>query len=102
MIRIPTQRKPTHPSEILRDEFLNPMGLTRRALAGAIQLPYQRVNDIVRARCNVTPSTALRLVKFFNMPADFWMNLQMRWDMYSAQQDEMAILKTIEPFRPID
>lgn len=85
MVRIPTHRPPTHPGEMLLEEFLNPMELT------------QRVNDIVNGRRSVTPSTALRLAKFFNMSADFWMNLQIRWDMYFAQQAESAVLKTIEP-----
>ena len=99
MVRIPTHRQPTHPGETLLEEFLNPMGLTQRDLADAIHVPYQRVNDIVNGRRNVTPSTALRLGKFFNMSAEFWMNLQVRWDMYFAQQDEMAVLKTIEPLK---
>lgn len=81
MIRIPTHRQPTHPGEILREEFLNPMDLTPRELAGAIYVPYRRVNDIVNGRCSVTPGTALRLAKLFNMSADFWMSLQVRWDM---------------------
>jgi len=97
MVRIPTHRPPTHPGEMLLEEFLNPMELTQRELADAIHVPYQRVNDIVNGRRGVTPSTALRLAKFFNMSADFWMNLQIRWDMYFAQQDENAVLKTIEP-----
>ena len=101
MIRLPTHRQPTHPGEILREEFLNPMGLTQRELADAIHVPYQRVNDIVNSRCSVTPSTALRLAKFFNISTDFWMNLQVRWDMYSAQQEEVEILKTIKPIRPL-
>jgi len=99
MVRIPTHRQPTHPGEMLLEEFLNPMGLTQRDLADAIHVPYQRVNDIVNGRRSVTPSTALRLGKFFNMSADFWINLQVRWDMYFAQQDEMAALKTIEPLK---
>ncbi|PKO12736.1 MAG: addiction module antidote protein, HigA family [Chloroflexi bacterium HGW-Chloroflexi-10] len=97
MIRIPTHRTPTHPGEMLLDEFLNPMGLTQRELADAIHVPYQRVNDIVNGRRGVTPSTALRLAKYFNMSADFWMNVQLRWDMYFAQQDEMKVLETIRP-----
>jgi len=97
MIHMPTHRKPTHPGEILREEFLNPMGLPQHKLADALHVPYQRVNDIVNGRRSVTPSTALRLAKFFNMSASFWMNLQMRWDMYFAYQDEKNLLKTIKP-----
>jgi len=98
MVRIPTSRTPTHPGEMLLEEFLNPMGLTQRELADNIRVPYQRVNDLVNGRRGITPSTALRLAKFFNMSADFWMNLQLRWDLYFAQQDESNVLKTIHPY----
>ena len=97
MVRIPTHRSPTHPGEMLLEEFLNPMGLTQRQLADAIHVPYQRINDIVNGRRSVSPSTALRLAKFFNISPEFWMNLQLRWDMYFAQQKENAILKKIAP-----
>jgi addiction module HigA family antidote len=97
MVRIPTNRPPTHPGEMLLEEFLNPMSLTQRELADAIHVPYQRINDIVNGRRGITPSTALRLAKYFNMSADFWMNLQIRRDMYFAQQAEIVVLKTIEP-----
>ena len=97
MIRIPKHRQPAHPGEILREEFLNPMGLTQRELANAIHIPYQRVNDIVNGRRSITPSTALRLANFFNMSASFWMNLQVGWDMYFAHQDEMEMVKAIKP-----
>jgi len=97
MVRIPTHRSPTHPGEMLLKEFLNPMALTQRELADAIHVPYQRINDIVNGRRSVTPSTALRLAKFFNMSVDFWVNLQVCWDMYYAQQEETTILKRIKP-----
>jgi addiction module HigA family antidote len=83
---------------MLLEEFLTPMGLTQRELADAIHVPYQRVNDIVNGRRGVTPSTALRLAKYFGMSADFWMNLQLRWDLYFAQQNENGILHEIHPF----
>ena len=97
MNRIPTHRPPTHPGEMLLEEFLAPMGLSQRKLADAIHVPYQRVNEIVNQRRGITPSTALRLAKFFGMTADFWMNLQLRWDLYHAQQAEMRELETIQP-----
>jgi antitoxin HigA-1 len=81
MVRVPTSRTPTHPGEMLLEEFLNPMGLTQRELADAIHVPYQRINDLVNGRRGITPSTALRLAKFFGMTPDFWMNLQIRWDL---------------------
>jgi len=101
MVRVPTNRPPTHPGEMLLEEFLNPMGLTQRELADAIHVPYQRVNDIVHGRRGITPSTALRLAKYFGMSADFWMNLQLRWDLFFAQQTEMNILKTIQPMETV-
>jgi addiction module HigA family antidote len=100
MIRVPTDRVPTHPGEMLLEEFLMPMGLTQRELADAIHVPYQRVNELVNGRRGVTPSTALRLAKFLGTSADFWMNLQLRWDLYFAQQEEIRILKSIRPHMP--
>lgn len=96
MIRIPTNRTPTHPGEVLLEEFLNPMGLTQRALADALQVPYQRINDIINGRRGVTPSSALRLAKFFNMSPDFWLNLQLRWDLYFAKRKEESLLAQIQ------
>jgi antitoxin HigA-1 len=101
MIRIPTHRPPTHPGEMLLEEFLHPMGITQKELADNILVPYQRVNEIVNGRRGITPGTALRLAKFFNMSADFWMNLQLRWDLYFAQQDENDVLGSIQPYSAV-
>ena len=97
MIRIPTHRKPTHPGEMLLEEFLIPMELSQRELADAIHVPYQRINELANGRRGITPSTALRLARFFGMSADFWMNMQMRWDLYQAQQMEEHDLNRIQP-----
>lgn len=97
MVRVPTNRPPTHPGEMLLEEFLNPMGISQKDLADNIHVPYQRVNEIVNGRRGITPSTALRLAKFFDMSADFWMNLQLRWDLYFAQQNESNVLDAIFP-----
>jgi antitoxin HigA-1 len=82
---------------MLLEEFLIPMGLTRRELADAIHVPYQRINEIAKGRRGISPSTALRLGKFFSMSPDFWMNVQMRWDLYQAQQLEQRNLKKVHP-----
>jgi len=97
MIRIPTHRAPTHPGEMLLEEFLKPMGLTQRELADSIHVPYQRINEIINGRRGVTPNTALRLSTFFVVSPDFWLNLQLRWDLYFAQQAEADELKMIKP-----
>ena len=97
MIRIPTDRAPTHPGEMLREEFLIPMNLTQRELADAIRVPYQRVNEIVRQKRGITPGTALRLARYFGTSAGFWMNLQLRWELYHAQRAEAEALQAIRP-----
>ena len=99
MIRIPTDRTPTHPGEMLLQEFLIPMGLTQRELADAIRVPYQRVNDLVNGRRGMTPNTALRLARYFGNTPAFWMNLQLRWDLYFAQQEEKKVLEGIQPYQ---
>jgi len=83
---------------MLLEEFLTPMHLTQRELAEAIHVPYQRVNEIINGKRGVTPATALRLARFFGMSAGFWMNLQLRWDLYHAQQEEAEALDAIQPY----
>ncbi len=97
MLRVPTHREPTHPGDMLFEEFLKPMGITQRELAKAIHVPYQRVNEIINKRRGISPSTALRLAKLFGMSEDFWLNLQLRWDLYRARQADAKELKTIRP-----
>ena len=74
------------------------MGITQRELADAVNVPYQRINEIVNGKRGITPSTALRLAKFFGVSADFWMNVQLRWDLYFAMQSEGETLKAIKAF----
>ena len=97
MVRIPTHREPTHPGEMLLEEFLRPMGISQRDLADDIHVPYQRVNELVNRRRGVTPSTALRLAKYFGNSAGFWLSLQHRWDLYQALKSEAKELKLIRP-----
>lgn len=99
MIRVPTHREPTHPGDMLLEEFLKPMALSQRDVAEGIHVPYQRVNEIVNRRRGITPSTALRLAKFFGTSAGFWMNLQLRWDLYQAGITEAEELKRIKQIR---
>ncbi len=73
------------------------MGITQRDLAESISVPYQRVNEIVNGRRGITPSTALRLAKAFGVSPDFWMSIQLRWDLYFAKQSESEALRQIKP-----
>ena len=99
MIRVPTYREPTHPGEILLEEFLKPLGMTQKDLANAIHVPYQRINEIINKKRGITPSTALRLAKLFGTSEDFWLNLQLRWNLYNAKKKEIKILETIKPIK---
>ncbi|OGP57378.1 MAG: addiction module antidote protein, HigA family [Deltaproteobacteria bacterium RBG_13_61_14] len=99
MVRVPTHREPTHPGEMLLEEFLKPMEVSQRELAGALHMPYQRVNEIVNARRGITPATALRLAKYFGTTEGYWMNLQLRWDLYRARRTEASVLTGIRPHR---
>jgi addiction module HigA family antidote len=100
-MRIPTNREPTHPGEMLREEFLLPMNITQRELADAIHVPYQRINELVNKKRGVTPSTALRLSKFFGVSPDFWLNLQMRSELFKAQNVEQKDLESIQDYQQL-
>lgn len=97
MVRVPTDRVPTHPGTMLLEEFLIPLGLTQRELADAIYVPYQRINELVNGRRGVTPSTALRLARYLDVSPAFWLNLQLRWDLYHATRSEAREIEAIEP-----
>ena len=82
--RLPKERPPTHPGEMLLEEFLRPMGISQNQMAIRLRVSYPRLNEIVRGRRSVTPDTALRLAKVLGMPADFWLGLQQDWDLWHA------------------
>jgi addiction module HigA family antidote len=76
--------RPIHPGEILREEFMVPMGLSANALAIALRVPAPRVNDIARERRAISADTALRLSRYFGTSAEFWLGLQSDYDMKIA------------------
>jgi addiction module HigA family antidote len=87
-----------HPGEILREEYLEPMGLSASALAIALRVPAPRVNDIVRERRGISPDTALRLARFFGTTAQFWLNLQSGYDLKIATAASgKRVLKEVQP-----
>jgi addiction module HigA family antidote len=100
MINVPKYREPTHPGEMLREDFLKPMRLSQRELADALFVPFQRVNEIVNKRRGVSVATALRLAKFLGTSPDFWLNCQARWDLYHALRSEARALRKIRKVRP--
>ena len=97
--RLPKKRPPTHPGEMLLEEFLKPLGLTQSAFAVRLGVSYPRLNEIVKGRRSVTPDTALRLARVLGMPADFWLGLQQDWDLWHAMNSSGA--KEISSLKPI-
>ena len=94
---IPTHRLPTHPGEMLLEDFLKPRGISRKAFAAALELPYGRVNKILNGQGRVTAGIAYRLSKYTGISPEFWLNGQMAWDMYHALRSEAAALERIQP-----
>jgi antitoxin HigA-1 len=77
--------RPVHPGEILREDYLIPLGLSARALAQALHVPAPRVNDIIRQRRGITADTTLRLARHFGGDARSWLNLQTAYDLRIAE-----------------
>ena len=98
-MRLPKNRSPTSPGEMLLEEFLKPLGMTQVELAKRIRVPYVRVNELVKGKRRVTPSTALRLSRAFGTSPDFWLNGQMALDLYRTinDEEEIAEVNRIEP-----
>lgn len=83
---IPSNRRPTHPGEILLHEFIEPLSITQTKLANHLGWTYARVNEIVNGKRGITADSALSLSETFGVTPDFWLNLQMLYDLYSAKQ----------------
>lgn len=93
--------RPIHPGEVLRDEFLAPLGMTPHALSKALHVTPSRVNDIVNKKRGVTADTALRLARYFGGDAQSWLNLQQAYDLKMASRPAMQkIIDEIEPRNP--
>ena len=98
--RLPTHRPPTHPGEMLFEEFLKPLGVTQSAFAIQLGVSFPRLNEVIRGRRGVTPDTALRLARVTGMSADFWLGLQQDWDLWHAlRSDSAAAIARLKPMR---
>ena len=99
MTTLPKYRRPTHPGEILRKDFLEPLGLSQKEVAARMGVSYVRFNELVNERRGVTPDTALRLSRLFGTTPEFWLNGQRNLDlwlaMHSAAKDEIARIEPI-------
>ena len=95
------KRKSVHPGEVLAEDFMAPLGLSANALAKRLGVPANRVSAIVGGKRDVSPDTALRLERAFGSSAEFWLNLQARYDLETARdgadKKELAAIRMIEP-----
>lgn len=96
--RLPANRPPTHPGEMLLEEFLKPLGIPQTEFAERLGVSYVRLNGIVNQRRGVTPNTALRLERATGMDAEFWLGLQTSWDLWhELRSTDMDAIEAIEP-----
>lgn len=96
--KLPTHQPPTHPGEMLFEEFLKPLDISQSAFAVRLGVSFPRLNEIVRGKRAVTPDTALRLARVTGMSADFWLGLQQDWDLWHAlRSGKAAIIEELKP-----
>ena len=96
--RLPRHRPPSHPGEMLLEEFLKPLNISQSAFAIRLGVSFPRLNEIINAKRAVTPDTALRLARVTRMSADFWLGLQQDWDLWHAlRSDAAAKIAELEP-----
>ena len=99
--RLPTKVPPVHPGEMLLEEFLKPLGVSQSAFAIQLGVSFPRLNEIVREKRGVTADTALRLAQVTGMSADFWLGLQLDWDLWHALRSKgVSRIAKLERLRP--
>ena len=99
--RLPTALPPVHPGEMLLEEFLKPLGISQSAFAIQLGVSFPRLNEIVREKRGVTADTALRLAQVTGMSADFWLGLQLDWDLWHAlRSTDVRRIAKLERLRP--
>lgn len=99
MVRLPKNRPPTHPGKMLQEEFLVPLGISQSEAARRLGVSFPRLHEIVKGQRGVTPDTALRLARVFGMEPQFWLNLQLAWDLWHAMRGPKA--KEIARLEPV-
>ena len=93
--------RPIHPGEIIKEEYLEPLNMSANALAIALRVPAPRINDVIRQKRGISIDTALRLARFFNTTPQFWMNLQVSYDLKMAKQNVAKIENEIIPLQVV-
>ena len=101
--RLPTRRPPTHPGEMILEEFLKPLGVSQSAFAARLGISYSRLNALVRGRRRVTPEIALRLARVLGASAELWLNCQQNCDLWHAMGGKAgAAIARLKPLPSID
>lgn len=100
MIRVPTDRQPQHPGEILLNDYLLPLAMPQAHLAKALGITYARLNELIHGKRGMTVDTALRLERFFGVSAQSWLNAQLRWDLYHSVHAPKTV-KALARIRPL-
>lgn len=94
--------KPVHPGEILAEDFLKPYGLSMNKLALDLRVPVTRIADIVAARRGITSDTALRFGRYFGTTPEFWMNLQVKYDLETTEDEKkLEIIRDVRPLKVV-
>ncbi len=93
------ERKPTHPGEILKAEFLDEFGLTQVELAKALNTTFRTINEIINTKRSLSPEMALKLSKYFGTSVELWLNLQNQYDIYKVMERKKNILNEIQPLK---
>ena len=100
--RLPHRRPPTRPGEMLLEEFVKPLAITQSELASRLGISFPRRNEIIRGKRAITSDTALRLARVIGMSADFWLGLQLDWDLWHAMRSSKASeIDRLEPLRSL-
>ncbi len=95
------KRPPTHPGEILKEEFLEPLGITQSHLAKALRTSFRAINELVNKKRGITTEMALKLAKYFGTTPQLWLNLQNQYDLYKVSVKKKEILDEVEVYKSI-
>jgi addiction module HigA family antidote len=95
------KRKPTHPGEILKKEFMDPLGLTQSQLAKELSTTFRTINEIVNEKRNISPEMAIKLARYLGTSEEIWMNLQNQYDLYRVKMKRRDILRNIRPYNEL-
>jgi addiction module HigA family antidote len=95
------KRKPTHPGEILKKEFMEPFGISQSQLAVELNTTFRTINEIVNEKRNISPEMAIRLAKYFGTSEELWLNLQNQYDLYFVKSRKPEVFSKIRPFKEL-